>query len=458
MAEQSAEGAPTTPASRPASWESYLTSVRGADHVRAGRPNEDSVAADRFELRDGGSIQVLAVADGHGHVRHFRSDRGSALAVAAAMSGVRAWAAASRGGDRLTSASVGRLVAEIVGIWRQSVADDLESDPITGDLLATMPRDDPPEIPYGATLLLAVLTAEVAVLAQIGDGEMLLVLPDGRHLEPVPGDSRLDGTRTTSLCQPDAVGAFRVGLVNLAKTPAYAVFAATDGYGNAQADVNWQRVFAADLVRLGVEHGSAWIGGQLAGWAAACASSEGSGDDTTAAIAINPGATLTAPRRPQEPAERSGEKTTQRRTMPFRPVSDAEKTLIWPDQPPPESVTATAPVQVIRPTVIPALAAARPEPEIPLPTSSLAAISRFWPVGVAIAIIVIAAVLFLTRGSSAPGQPTLHPSPGSPRASHTTGASTGGQPKPKPTPTKSSNLGGGASDIVRSAGPGRSSG
>jgi hypothetical protein len=257
------QNAETTRIRRPAAWESYVATAIGADHIRAGMPNQDCAAASRLEVADGGL--VVAVADGHGHTRHFRSDRGSKLAVAAAMSVAKDWTADQPSRASVQAASAGKLVAEVVAAWRAMVAADLAEDPITGSRLAALPPDDPAEIPYGATLLLAVLLPEVAVLAQIGDGELLLVLPDGRHLLPVPTDSRLDGTRTTSLCQPDAISAFRVGLVNLVKTPVYAVLAATDGYGNAQADARWQQVLCADLVRLGSENGSDWIGGQRLG-------------------------------------------------------------------------------------------------------------------------------------------------------------------------------------------------
>jgi hypothetical protein len=267
-------------------WETYVASAIGADHVRSGNPNQDAVAAERFELRNSGRLLVFAVADGHGHARHFRSDRGSRFAVAAGVSAARDWAPAIPVGEAVSHAAASQLVSAVVARWRKAVAADLVADPL-GDAQAALKPDDLPEVPYGSTLLLAVVRPDVAVLAQIGDGEILLVRPDGHHLAPVPSDVRLDGTQTTSLCQADAVSAFRVALVSLPKTPIFAIFAATDGYANAQADENWQPGFAADLVRLGMDHGTGWLGGQLTTWAALCASSDGSGDDTTAALALN---------------------------------------------------------------------------------------------------------------------------------------------------------------------------
>jgi hypothetical protein len=117
---------------------------------------------------------------------------------------------------------------------------------------------------------------------------------DGAPHHAGAGDPRLDRNLTTSL--PVRRGLFaRVALASLARTLVYAIFAATDGYGNAQAEPDWKARWAADLVGLGRAYGAGWIGEQLNEWVAACASSAGSGDDTTAALALNPAATAARP-------------------------------------------------------------------------------------------------------------------------------------------------------------------
>ena len=327
MAGHDSDGDATLLIDRPASWEAYLASAIGADHVRAGTPNQDAIAATKFEFPDAPGLLAFAVADGHGHARHFRSDRGSKLGVKAGVSAARAWARQLPAGAPVSQAAASQLVTDVVSTWRELVAADLAEDPLTEAQLATLPPGDPAEIPYGATLLLGVLMPDVAVLAQIGDGEMLLVLPDGRYLTPIPTDSRLDGTQTTSLCQPDAVSAFRVALVNLVKTKIFAVFAATDGYGNAQAEVDWQEGVAADLVRMGHEYGLEWIGSQLSGWAALCASSDGSGDDSTVALALNSTAALAPPSR--RPRQTLTDKVHDDTTLPQLRSSADDDTLTW---------------------------------------------------------------------------------------------------------------------------------
>jgi Protein phosphatase 2C len=318
-------------------WQVFTASAVGAYHIRAGNRTEDAVATARFGPGEPGSFAALAVADGHGHSRHFRSDRGSAMAVAEAISAAVSWAQSLPDRSAITNAATRQLVADIIARWRASVAADLAADPIGPEQASSVSPEDPAEIPYGSTLLLTVLLGNVAVLAQIGDGDMVLIGPDGQYVAPVPGDSRLDGRQTTSLCQPDAHGAFRVAVADLTATPAFAIFAATDGYGNAQAEEDWQAVFAADLVRLAIKHGAGWLGGQLDAWTEVCASAEGSGDDSTAALAINTGLVGQLTAAPPRRARASGTTEPARLTVPAAdgwlppvtvPAAANDKTLI----------------------------------------------------------------------------------------------------------------------------------
>ena len=59
-----------------ATWQVITGSARGAAHRASGLPNQDAVAS-----QDGPGGVVVAIADGHGHIRHFRSADGAALAV-----------------------------------------------------------------------------------------------------------------------------------------------------------------------------------------------------------------------------------------------------------------------------------------------------------------------------------------------------------------------------------------
>jgi hypothetical protein len=269
-------------------WQVITGSVRGATHRVSGLPNQDAAAS-----RHGPGGVVVAVADGHGHIRHFRSADGAALAVEVACrvgSRVATVLAADDAGDEEAERAGQELARAALADWRSAVAGQLELRPYTVEEQFVLDRSaDTPVIPYGSTLLVAVITGRWLLCAQIGDGDMLAVRPDGGSFSPVAGDDRLDGRRTTSLCQPDALGSFRTSAHDLRQVPLAALLLATDGYGNAQADEPWQPRVGRDLADLAACHDHHWFGPEVPGWAQRCASAEGSGDDTTIALLLPAG-------------------------------------------------------------------------------------------------------------------------------------------------------------------------
>jgi hypothetical protein len=270
----------------PAAWLALAATERGAAHVATGLPNQDAVAA--FPI-DGGA--VAAVADGHGHRRHFRSDRGSRLAVAVAGEAAQELAGRLDGlaAGQIEAEAEGVLVPALAGRWRAAVAQDVEDDPLTAAEAASQAATgDSAVIAYGSTLLLAVAWRQWLVLAQIGDGDIVAIRAGGGALLPVPIDPSLDGRQTTSLCEPRAADEFRVAVVNTVRTPLSAVMLATDGYGNAQPARPWADPFSADLAGLLAAHDPEWLASQLPRWAQRSAARDGSGDDTTIALLLAP--------------------------------------------------------------------------------------------------------------------------------------------------------------------------
>ena len=141
------------------------------------------------------------------------------------------------------------LVPDIVTRWRDAVHRDVAAEPFTGAEDAVR-RGDDATIPYGTTLLVAIGTAERLLLAQIGDGDIVCIRPDGTALMAVPGDPLLDGRHTTSLCSVGAGDSFRVAAVDLTGTAVLGALLATDGYGNAQVAQVWESVVSAELAGL----------------------------------------------------------------------------------------------------------------------------------------------------------------------------------------------------------------
>ena len=274
-------------------WHAVTATERGAAHRAAGLPNQD--AAEIRPLGDGG--MVAAVADGHGHTRHFRSARGARLAVSIACQAVDDLAARPGGLPAAPEELRRLLVPDIVTRWRDAVYRDVASEPFTGaeDMVR---RGDDATIPYGTTLLVAIGTEERLLLAQIGDGDIVCIRPDGTALTAVPGDPLLDGRHTTSLCSVGAGDSFRVAAVDLTGTAVLGALLATDGYGNAQVAQVWESVVSAELAGLIATRPVSWIVSQLQAQAGQCASVDGSADDTTLALLLAPAAAKAGPAAP----------------------------------------------------------------------------------------------------------------------------------------------------------------
>jgi hypothetical protein len=291
----------------PAAWQAMIGTARGAAHDARGLPNQDS--AESLAIDQAGGI-VVAVADGHGHDRHFRSAAGSKLAVrtaCAVVEGLTAGAGGQSWGPERAATLRDRLPEAIVARWREAVAHDIAAHPYTAaELSALEHAGDGPDIPYGSTLLVALIADGWLVCAQIGDGDLLAVRPDGGAWSPVSGDDLLDGYRTTSLCQPGAVSSFRAAAHDLRAAPLLALLLSTDGYGNAQAEEPWQPVVARDIAGLAARHDHGWFAGQLPAWAERCASAAGSADDTTIALLLAAGSgRLAAAALPASAADRT---------------------------------------------------------------------------------------------------------------------------------------------------------
>lgn len=193
-------------------------SIRGASHIRADMPNQDAIA----HAQEGGWT-FLAVADGHGSKRHYRSDRGSAFAVSTMMSLL------SRAAHDIQAGGAGRVLAnlgqDLVSGWRERVEADIRLAPIP-----ERPGFDSHAV-YGSTCIAAAIGPGCSLFLQIGDGDVLASSPGGEVDRVIPLDPHLVGPGTYSLCQPDALARTHLRLFT-APHPLSApdfVMAGTDG-------------------------------------------------------------------------------------------------------------------------------------------------------------------------------------------------------------------------------------
>lgn len=274
-------------------WQVVGASVRGASHVREDLENQDALL---FDVPEGsGARAFAAVADGHGGARHFRSALGSRLAVAAAREVLSACATRF---ESLASAARVELAAvevpqRIVARWVELARADLAARPITPDEWALLEQREGAEglahvrsdalLAYGATLLAALATPSCLVLCQLGDGDVLLVAPDGSTARPVARDERLVGNFTTSICRAGAEGDFRCLVLEGAAARPALVLLSTDGYANSfRTDADYLKV-GGDFLDLVHGRGLDAVAQQLPG-ILEHASTHGSGDDITLAL------------------------------------------------------------------------------------------------------------------------------------------------------------------------------
>lgn len=276
-----------------ATWMALSASVRGNLHESLGKMNQDAV-----RVHQAGDALFLAVSDGHGSPRSFRSDRGAELATDCVMRVLRdfMW----RNGEDVPLSSVRRQMEKrvpraIVAEWHRAVRADLTQDPFSALDFAAFPEKAPvvragEELPfgaylaYGATLVLAAVTRRFIVYAQLGDGDILLVDAEGHVTRPWPRDHDYYSTKTVSLCSHGAPWDFKVRVdPRRADGPAM-ILLATDGYANCFEDDPGFFTVGSDFLNYLREAGTAVVQEKLGFWLSE-SSRDGSGDDITVALA-----------------------------------------------------------------------------------------------------------------------------------------------------------------------------
>lgn len=271
-------------------WRVLGRSVRGAAHLRSGAPNQDAI--DWLTTGEGPPL-ALAVADGHGSPKSFRSERGARLAVEAVLAECAALVHMPPAEAR--PSAVKRMAEEhlprlLVRRWNAAVDEALAAEPFTADELEALERkegtrarvwvEENPRMAYGATVLATVVAPQFLFHLQLGDGDILCVSERGEATRPIDRDPRHLGNQTTSLCSPLAEREVRIAFqMRSSPTPAL-IFLATDGYANSFRDDAAFLQVGTDLLALLREDGVDSVEASLEGWLTD-ASAMGSGDDIT---------------------------------------------------------------------------------------------------------------------------------------------------------------------------------
>lgn len=266
----------------PSEWRVIGESVQGSTHLRVLKPNQDAIAW--YPDEGHGLPLIVAVADGHGSEKHFRSHIGAGLATRVAIEVLREFA------EHLPADSdMDRLPAAIERGWKRAVDDHLTANPLReGGEEPTAPIGEDPTryIAYGTTLLSALVTGDFIVYLQLGDGDILTVSWTGDVERVIEQDPSLIANQTTSLCLPEARRHFRKQFQRIAGHPPALVILCTDGYANSFEESDFLKA-GADYLHLirtkGIDH----VNERLEQWLLET-SKKGSGDDITVGIVIAP--------------------------------------------------------------------------------------------------------------------------------------------------------------------------
>ena len=240
-------------------------SRQGAEHRRRGVPGQDSVAQGTGRSCDGEPVWVLALADGHGHRRHWLSAVGSAEACRVAVLTISRWLA----GLELRTAGLAAL-----GDWQRQLATDLARRIHSRWLVAVrrhwrrqqLQVPQPPEgqplpygaEPYGCTLAVLVLTPRWWAVSGLGDWDLVGLDRHGQAVllsEERPPDPGLE--TTASLCQADAVFlmAARTQLRPLATGEPIALLLSSDGVRKSCGATADYLTWAAAVLRTMIGEG-----------------------------------------------------------------------------------------------------------------------------------------------------------------------------------------------------------
>ena len=299
----SSDKAPFSGTTSACGWQIVSGSVPGAMHERSGTPNQDALSW--WSAEGERPLAVLCIADGHGGKEYTRSHIGARRAVKEAQMFLVS-EVMPRILDRDALENLTRFKRHfneqmpklLVNRWRASIYEHASDIPFSKEE-TSHPKDEAEAQPnttrpdtsveqrYGATLLAALLTPELHLYIQLGDGDVLTLTAEGDVVRPpFPVDSHLLANHTTSLCSKNAWRYVRVHFQPIVERPPVFVMLATDGYANSFADdADFEQV-ARDLYAAIQQDGLAAVAGRLPDWLEAT-SKGGSGDDISVVMAAN---------------------------------------------------------------------------------------------------------------------------------------------------------------------------
>jgi serine/threonine protein phosphatase PrpC len=291
--------------------------------VRMGLPNQDAIL---WHPKSGeGPPLILAVSDGHGSAKCFRSHIGSRLATEAAVRVLQDLLAGQPDPSNLSAikrTAEERLPRELVRWWREAVEAHLKQTPISEEELATLEAkrdakarqavEDNPILAYGATILSTLVTDASILYLQLGDGDILVTLDNNEVIRPLPQDARLFANETTSLCMKEAWREVRFRFQALYGPLPALILLATDGYANSFVNETAFLKVGADILDILRTDGLPAVEDNLPLWLKE-ASQAGSGDDITLGIICRKDILNTKRTSPEPPMETASAQPSEKK-------------------------------------------------------------------------------------------------------------------------------------------------
>lgn len=250
----------------------------GASHIRQNKPNQDSVGT--LSLLNN-TVHILAVSDGHGSERYFRSEIGSQLAVKAARHICEQFFEPIPTLSEIKSL-LDILARKLVFKWREDVQAHWEKFPFSESEKVLLKNPEKIEHAYGATLLIAVITPKYAIYLQLGDGDISIINYEQHLCTPIIPDQGLIGTETHSLCEANAETYWRITSMAFNEPPRLVILS-TDGYSNSYANQTSFLNMINELYQGICEYGLGVVLDELPKWLKET-TNQGCGDDISVAL------------------------------------------------------------------------------------------------------------------------------------------------------------------------------
>jgi serine/threonine protein phosphatase PrpC len=218
----------------------FAEKATGASHSTTGKPCQDSALFFCSNTSSSDAYAIVAVSDGHGSDKHFRSQCGSSFATSIAIEQTRKFF--SLYSEQLNELSyekiLGDIIKNIIYNWRNTAEQHIKCNPFTAEeniilqqyKIGQQNQKDVDKLiaTYGATLIFAAVTQRYAFAAQIGDGMCFFITNDGSSVSsPIKEDPNLGFGLTTSLCDKNAIDNFRYTFVTNSLPDA--IILSTDG-------------------------------------------------------------------------------------------------------------------------------------------------------------------------------------------------------------------------------------